>query len=522
VHIYVFHYHLLPCGVTDVIVRSVEAVAAHRDDVDAVTLVCGREENTANVLRRLEHLPVPVDVSIVPEIDYTPARESTDEAASRSRKLQAVLLSRFTGKDVLWWTHNYHVGKNPALTLALCNIAEMADHPRMVFHIHDFPECARYENLSYLTRVAGESPYPASRGVAYAVINARDLSYMQRAGIPEDRVHLVVNPLPPAGSEIRTGLSRANLARALTQYASVTHQRCDPDRPILLYPIRAIRRKNVLEMGLIARLAGDWNLVTTLPGLSDSESAYSRLVSSAYLSGSIRGVFGIGRREGDFGTTFDELATQSDVTVSSSVQEGFGMLFIDSLRWRRPLFARDLNILDGVRDVFQSYPARFYTEVRVPFTSDMTANSIREQYNRRLARVETIMPDPVRSRLHDQLDSLLGSEAVDFGYLAPRAQMAVLTGIRDEGFAREVRSLNESTVASLLSVARADCPHVADRVDSQFGYAAFARAVDSLIQSFDGGQREPGRFEIVQQRLIEQFADMDLFRLVLAPMEEAV
>ena len=52
----------------------------------------------------------------------------------------------------------------------------------------------------------------------------------------------------------------------------------DPEKPVFLYPVRAIRRKNIFEAALIAMIAGNGgNLIQTLPGISDQEIKYSNL-----------------------------------------------------------------------------------------------------------------------------------------------------------------------------------------------------------------------------------------------------
>ena len=49
----------------------------------------------------------------------------------------------------------------------------------------------------------------------------------------------------------------------LAAFANEHGQRFHPEGPLLLYPVRTIWRKNVLEMGAIARLLPGANLITT-------------------------------------------------------------------------------------------------------------------------------------------------------------------------------------------------------------------------------------------------------------------
>ena len=521
----VFHYHLLPGGVTDVILHSIQAVTAYRGDISSVRVVCGREENTETVVAGLDEIGVPVELDILVDLDYTPNAESAGIALERADALESTLLERYATDDALWWIHNFHVGKNPAFTLALCRIADRAalraSAPRMLLHIHDFPECARYENLAYLTRITGESPYPAGPTVRYAVINARDLALMSGTEIPGDNVHLLVNPLPLGDDPAGARPEKSALVSAVTRFAADTGQTFDPDGPLLLYPIRTIRRKNVLEMALLARLADSANLIVTLPGVSDAERPYSDLIAEAFTSGAARGVWGIGRREHEYGLTFQDLTHGADAIVSSSVQEGFGLLFVNALRWRVPLFARHLSILDGVSSIFEGYPAHFYADFQVPMRSP-SISSLRgylgTRYTERLDELDSFLPATARDRLDQQLETILGRSSIDYAYLPPDLQYSYLHDLNDPAFASEIRAMNQESIDALLAVQSHDCPDVTAEIERTFGFEAFADRFDSIVRSYGESGSQCGRYESAQQTLVEGFADLEYLRLLFAPM----
>ena len=530
----VFHYHLLPGGVTDVITHSLQAVAAGRTDLRTITLICGREENTWNVVKALDEVGVPVELDIVPEIDYTSPAEAAETAVARAVTLER-LLTRYAAGDALWWVHNFHVGKNPAFTLALSRIARGAYPPRMLLHIHDFPECARYENLAYLNRVAGESPYPAGELVRYAVINERDRSLLADTEIPACRVHLLVNPLPEAPDDRPGPPDRARLMDACARFAAETGQSFTPDAPLLVYPVRTIRRKNVLEMALLARLADGANLIVTLPGVSDAERPYSELIRHAYAAGTVPGVWGIGRQEHRYGISFSDLTHGADAIVSSSVQEGFGLLFINALRWRVPLFARYLPVLDGVIEVFEGYPASFYTGVTVPLQSPSVSSPaayLRMRYTERFDALDGLLPRAARERLDAQLEAALDGPGIDFSLLPAHMQHAYLRDLSDSAFAEEVREANNGTLRTLAETRRRECPDSTERVGRMFGYGAFAQRFDAIVQAFDSsaattpspaGSPAAGsggceRFTGVQADLVRAFASLEHLRLLFAPL----
>jgi hypothetical protein len=542
----VFHYHLLPGGVTDVIINSVRAVAANDADVGEVRLVAGRAENCAHVVRQIGDIGVPISFDIVDELDYTDPTEPKEAGEARASHLASLLLERYGGSDALWWVHNYHIGKNPAFTLALCRIADLGAAPRMLLHVHDFPECARYENLAYLNRVAGRSPYPAGASVRYAVINRRDRDLLVGAGIPESRVGLLLNPLPhpdaipPAASGGRPNADgapadRDRLVARLADYAADHGQRFHPDGPLLFYPIRTIRRKNVLEIASIARLVPHANLVVTLPGVSEPERPYSDLVRYAYGERRIHGVWGIGRKEHEYALTFNELAEGADLVVSSSVQEGFGLTFVNALRRRRPLLARRLDVLQGIESLFADYPATFYDTFRVPNRSPSITSMqayLRMRYGERLGELEEVLPPIAAERLENDLDDILSGESIDFSFLPAQMQLTVLGDLREQGFGALVKAMNAEIISAVEYIPEGPAPDRSEELTELLGTESYAAAFAALVQSGGGGHGTPdgsssadtdsggrGRFEGVQDALVERFASIEQLRLLLGPID---
>jgi hypothetical protein len=537
----VLHYHLLPGGVTDVVVHSIRAVTTADPTIREVVLVAGRPDNVENVRARLADLAVGVTADILPEIDYSDPREPTGEAHARAATLEQTLLERYAGDDALWWVHNYHLGKNPALTIALCRIAALEAAPRMLLHVHDFPECARYENLAYQMRVAGPSPYPAGPTVRYAVINERDRDLLLSAGIPAWQLGLLLNPVEPvpAGGAAAApdassgrgapaghgeyGRTREAVVARLADYAADTGQRFHPDGPLLLYPVRTIRRKNVLEAAAIARLVPNANLLVTLPGVSESERRYSDLVRFAWDDRRVHGVWGIGPHEADYALSYDAIADASDAVVSSSVQEGFGLLFVNALRWRKPLVARRLDVLASLRPLFEGYPATFYDSFVVPARSPSITSMhayLRMRYRERLGALEEAIPAVARQRLEDDLDAILARESIDFSFLPAQMQLTVLGDLREEGYGALVRAMNAEVIQAIERAPGTAAPVREAEIDDLLGYEAYARAFASLWAG-DASQTSggAGRYEGVQDALVAAFAELGQLRLLLGPID---
>lgn len=548
----VFHYHLQPGGVTDVIVDSVRALCSHnaadKTAVHSVRLVCGRQDNAQTVVERIRSgVPAGITVSadVQPLLDYTPADEETTRAHERAAAIEEWLRQTYAG--FTWWIHNYHLGKNPAFTLAVCRIA--ADQSRaeggagkesgapggrgepesILLHIHDFPESARYENLAYLRRITGDAPYPDAPHVRYATINTADHAALMRAGVPEDRCGLLLNPLPGGNaSTSRKRVGRSSLVRGLRSFAADEGFRFNEDGPLLLYPVRTIRRKNVLEMAALSRLIPHANLVVTLPGTSEAERAYSDMISFAYHDGRVSGIWGIGRREEAYGLSFEAITTGCDVIVSSSVQEGFGLTFVNALLWRKPLVARRLPVLDGIDALFAGYPASFYDAFTVPARSPSITSMgayLSMRYQERLEAIGDALPPELREPLEAQIDRIVSRETLEFSFLPAQMQLTVLGDLKDEGFASYVRALNGDIVTALqdaIAASAVPAPDMSEALERELGYESYARQLLPLLTPPPNGPtaaESHGRLEQVQAKLTHEFASLDRLRLLLGPLD---
>ena len=403
----------------------------------------------------------------------------TAPATALGQRQLADLLRRRYG-DGVWWVHNHHLAKNTRFTGAVLTAAA-AGQP-MLLQIHDFPECARPANLQRLVREVPASPYPATANVRFAVLNRRDHAALAGAGLAAERVVLLANPVrpvsplpapdtPPAQAA-RAALARAAAAQSLGS-GSYTAR-----RPLWLYPVRVRRRKNVLEAGLLARLAGA-DLIVTLPASSAAETPYSRQVEELFAAGTIPGLFGVGERLETCGLSFDTLLTAAQRIVSPSVEEGFGFQFVNALQWRRPLLARRLPVLDDLATLLEGYPATIYDAVQCPLSA-AARGALRAAYGPGIERVARLLPAGWDDRLRAEMDRVLSRDCVDFAFLGVAGQADLLRRAGDRGLLRELQQANAPLLAA-LSTTPARPPARDRQIDELFGEAAFARRVAAAL-----------------------------------------
>src|SRR5690606_14151715 len=134
-----------------------------------------------------------------------------------------------------------------------------------------------------------------------------------------------------------------------------------------LMAARLVRRKNVAEALLLARwLRPDAWLMTTDGARSGDEQPYQRRLEEAARRHGWRLRIGVlAGREGPGAPRVPELMAASEALLLTSVQEGFGLTYLEAAAAGRPLLARRLpNVFPDLRRLGFRFP-QAYDEVLV-------------------------------------------------------------------------------------------------------------------------------------------------------------
>jgi glycosyltransferase involved in cell wall biosynthesis len=520
----ILHYHLNRGGVTRVIQNQLLALDAvlKRSQTLPVALVHGGRQMgwPEDFPERLQS--VRLTFHTVGALDYDEEQpDGAGESGTLGEQLVGLLSDLdFSPEQTVVHVHNHAVGKNVSLPQAICSLAERG-YP-LLLHIHDFVEDFRPANFRHLSDgVSGGAPtpswhgglYPQSPQLHYAVLNGRDRRILEAAGTQRRRLHLLPNPvleldgLPPS-TEARDRLAE--------EFA------VNPDDPFILYPVRGIRRKNVGEALLYGKLAPPGSVVgLTLAPLNPGEQAiYARWKQVAdELELPCR--FDIGA-EG--GLTFRENLAASDLILTTSVAEGFGMAYLESWLAGRVLVGRDLPEITtdfrraGVR--LDSVQPRLQIPVRWVGGS-LLRQAIREAYRATLAAYERPHPPS----LSDALDAKTARGLADFGDLNEPLQERVLERVcRSDRDRRELLQLNPRIEPAFSP---SDGEHVAALVRQNVGaihrHFSTERSGRRLLKAYRqvaDSPRDKGAKPLEHaDRILDSFLRLERFRLILGHPE---
>jgi hypothetical protein len=305
----------------------------------------------------------------------------------------------------------------------------------LLLQIHDFAEDFRPDNYRQLAALFGGNEfeqmsaalYPQASQVHYAVLNGRDKSILRHALQDDSCLHLLPNavadigPLPPRDE------ARAKLADRFG--ISLNHR-------FVLYPVRGIRRKNLGEALLWSVLANrETSFGLTLPPLNPIEQpsylGWKELAASLGLPW----VFEVGAPGG---LAYGENLAAADAILTTSVAEGFGLVFLEAWLTGNPLIGRDLPEITAD---FVGAGLRFPglgASLRIPIEwlkeQDLLAE-IAVAYQQVLAAYGRTLPS--LDDLRQGLDELIQNNLVDFAVCGTATQRQVIEQVAGDASRRD-------------------------------------------------------------------------------------
>jgi glycosyltransferase involved in cell wall biosynthesis len=374
----IIHYHLYPGGVTRIIQSQINSIInlPQKHDITLITGHCPNPDIYHNT---------GIQLIINKELSYLEIKDnSKSEINDLSNSLREFLYKTINKNDIIHF-HNLNLGKNPVLTYEIFNMAK--DGYKVLNHCHDFAE-DRIPNLKFLKTIIEEHfgeeiqtvLYPALSNYLYVTLNSFDLMRLERYGIEERRRFLLPNPVDFESKQENT--DKKQIKVKICNKLSL-----NPSKILCTYPVRVIRRKNIGEYILLAALFSDkaqW-LVTQAPKNPVEIPDYNRWKTFCY-ENKIPVYFEAGTK-----VNFEQLIRATDFCITTSIQEGFGMSYMEPWLMDTPVVGRNL----------------FY------ITKDLKEAGIKFPL------------------LYDKLMVRMNSEIIDFKKLSPNDQMLFIKDVND-------------------------------------------------------------------------------------------
>jgi hypothetical protein len=500
------HYHLNRGGVTRVIENQLLALDSALDDHgphEALILYGGRCEgwpsDLADRLQRIRLRQQPL-----PELDYDSEQASLTGGLA-TRLVETLQGAGFSPSETIVHIHNHSIGKNAALPGAVWNLAQRGYG--LLLQVHDFAEDQRPGNFRLLAD-AGTSLadwhgrlYPQTPNVHFAVLNGRDRGALHSVGIPPEQLHFLPNPVFPFETLPDRGATRAKLNDRFA---------VPRDARFLLYPVRGIRRKNLGEALLHSLLAPNGTYVgLTLRPLNPAEQTHYDEWKAAAQRWQLPFRFEVGAPGG---LSFAENLAAADAILTTSVAEGFGMVYLESWLADRPLAGRDLPEI--TRDFTEAGVdlSRLSSRLEVPadwIDLSRLRKTLLDAFRATIAAYER----PESPELPAQIDARLAGDTLDFGDLDESFQAAVIDRVASEPSARQELLTLNGWIAEVDDgeLVRSNADVVRREFSLRPSGSRLAAVYDSVLNS-------PRRKDICPLdqpgSILDRFLDFDRFRLL--------
>lgn len=359
----VIHFHFRPGGIRRVIELAVPHLAREfSGSLDTVVLAGGEPPPPAWLEHFRDSLPgTRVEVMVEPAFLYL--SEQSDDAehiAGRLRRALGRLLGADDGARAMVWLHNPGIARNLLLVRELDAACASRRLP-LIFHHHDWWFDNRWQRWRELQRhgirtlsAAAQIIFPRHQNTRHLCINHADArvlkTYFQyHAGwLPN------LKEAPPKHTPARLRFARKWLGEQLG----------DDKAPVWLMPCRLLRRKNIAEGLLLTRWLRPRAWLATTGGASSAdELPYAERLAAAAQHYGWRLHLSVlaGGEKNKPGVA--ELMSVCEATLLTSLQEGFGLPFLEAAVARRPLMARSIPNITPDLHRFGFRFAQLYEEV---------------------------------------------------------------------------------------------------------------------------------------------------------------
>jgi len=340
--IIIIHYHLRKGGVSSIIKMQAESIHQYMEHTDFFLLT--GESSVEAPFYEYRHVSEKA-------LNYLHKTNYTKDEIIKLRDDCIDILKPLMYKNTILHIHNLNLGKNPILTLAVNVLIHQG--VRVVNHCHDFAE-DRPENMQFFKHFTDklgistkELFYPNKRNVFYISLNSVDEKRLQNEGIPSHQVQRLFNPVNFPENAPDPFVAKQKIIQTF---------QLDKEKLIFIYPVRAIRRKNIAEFILLCALFKEYGcFLITLPPENPEEIMDYVDWKFFCKAQQIPVIF-----EAGLNMKFETIIAGADKCLTTSIREGFGMVFVEPWIYQTEVFGRRLNnIVQDLETQDLKYPGLY-------------------------------------------------------------------------------------------------------------------------------------------------------------------
>ncbi len=326
----IVHYHLNPGGVTQIIrsqVRSIKQANFYYEPLIFTGHCAGIEAY------KQEGIEIITD----PRLNYLQKEDFTWQSLQNQKNgIIQFFKEKVTQSDIIHF-HNLNLGKNPLLTLVMYLLAKA--NYKVLNHCHDFAE-DRPANWQFLKEIIHDYfeydlkkvLYPDMPNYYYAVLNSYDKQRLEQYGIQQEKCYLLPNPVNMTDADDNAEKAKQDVCQKLN---------INPQKKIITYPVRVIRRKNIGELVLLSVLfAREIHFAVTQPPKNPEEVVHYEKWKKFCAEKNLSITFEAGEK-----ADFIKLIKASHSCITTSYKEGFGMAFLEPWLLDTPIIGRNITFL---------------------------------------------------------------------------------------------------------------------------------------------------------------------------------
>ncbi len=456
------HYHLKTGGVTTCLKQQLEAL---KNDCDMCVITGERPPAS-----------FPANIIYIPELAYSSVYRKAFDPEDVATAVVDKIRDQFDSPCDIVHVHNPLLAKNSRFLDILKALQKKGLD--LLLQVHDFAEDGR-------AHLYFKESYPAN--CHYCVVNSRDYHILLKSGLKTQGLH------------------------TLSNCVSLLQMPAKPvvEEPFVVYPIRAIRRKNIGEAMLWSLLFRDEiKLSITLPPNSTPDIASYKGWKLFAADHRLQVEFDSGLNK-----PFETLVRSAHSLLTTSITEGFGFSFLepwlfDKFVWGRKL--PDICIDFESRGVDLSH---MYTQLMVPIEK-FDSEAFYHQWDKTIRVAARIFGLQIGSaQIQDAYSAITAGGMIDFGLLGEKFQKQVLQHLLSNK-AHLLKLLTVNPLLSNFSKATIQKDIIEFNRDAVMGNYHITQYRENLLKLYAQVVATTVQQRIDKKKLLAEFFDLNHFSLL--------